>query len=36
MKTKPVMFTQSQLVGNVEADYHPGDKPCCKETGVAR
>jgi acyl-homoserine-lactone acylase len=25
MKTKPVLFTQSQLAGNVEADYHPGD-----------
>jgi acyl-homoserine-lactone acylase len=24
MKTKPVLFTQSQLAGNVEADYHPG------------
>jgi len=26
MKTKPVLFTQDQLTGNVEADYHPGDK----------
>jgi len=26
MKTKPVLFTQSQLNGNVEADYHPGDR----------
>jgi acyl-homoserine-lactone acylase len=26
MKTKPVLFTQSQLAGNVEADYHPGEK----------
>jgi penicillin amidase/acyl-homoserine-lactone acylase len=26
MKTKPVLFTQSQLAGNVEADYHPGKK----------
>jgi penicillin amidase/acyl-homoserine-lactone acylase len=26
MKTKPVLFTQSQLEGNVEADYHPGDR----------
>jgi acyl-homoserine-lactone acylase len=25
MRTKPVLFTQSQLAGNVEADYHPGD-----------
>ena len=25
MKTKPVLFTQSQLNGNVEADYHPGN-----------
>ena len=25
MKTKPVLFNQSQLAGNVEADYHPGD-----------
>jgi acyl-homoserine-lactone acylase len=24
MKTKPVLFTQSQLAGNVEADYRPG------------
>ena len=24
MKTKPVLFTQSQLNGNVEADYQPG------------
>jgi acyl-homoserine-lactone acylase len=26
MKTKPVLFTQRQLAGNVEADYHPGDR----------
>jgi len=26
MKTKPVLFTQSQLDGNVEADYQPGNK----------
>jgi acyl-homoserine-lactone acylase len=26
MKTKPVLFTQSQLAGNVEADYQPGDR----------
>jgi len=26
MKTKPVLFTQSELNGNVEADYHPGDR----------
>jgi acyl-homoserine-lactone acylase len=26
MKTKPVLFTESQLAGNVEADYHPGDR----------
>jgi penicillin amidase/acyl-homoserine-lactone acylase len=26
MKTKPVLFTMSQLEGNVEADYHPGDQ----------
>jgi len=26
MKTKPVLFTQSQLAGNVEADYPPGDR----------
>jgi acyl-homoserine-lactone acylase len=26
MKTKPVLFTQSQLAGNTEADYRPGDK----------
>jgi penicillin amidase/acyl-homoserine-lactone acylase len=26
MKTKPVLFTMSQLAGNVEADYHPGDR----------
>jgi acyl-homoserine-lactone acylase len=25
MKTKPVLFTQSQLAGNVEADYRPGN-----------
>ena len=25
MKTKPVLFWQSQLAGNVEADYHPGE-----------
>lgn len=25
MKTKPVMFTQSQLAGHIEADYHPGE-----------
>jgi acyl-homoserine-lactone acylase len=26
MSTKPVLFTQRQLAGNVEADYHPGDR----------
>jgi acyl-homoserine-lactone acylase len=26
MKTKPVLFTQSQLAGNVEADYQPGSR----------
>jgi penicillin amidase/acyl-homoserine-lactone acylase len=26
MKTKPVLFTASELAGNVEADYHPGDR----------
>jgi len=26
MKTKPVLFTESQLAGNVEADYQPGDR----------
>ena len=26
MKTKPVLFTAAQLAGNVEADYHPGDR----------
>jgi acyl-homoserine-lactone acylase len=26
MKTKPVLFNQSQLAGNTEADYHPGDR----------
>jgi acyl-homoserine-lactone acylase len=26
MKTKPVLFTEGQLAGNVEADYHPGDR----------
>jgi acyl-homoserine-lactone acylase len=26
MKTKPVLFTQAQLAGNVEADYTPGDR----------
>ena len=25
MKTKPVLFTQGQLAGNVEADYRPGE-----------
>jgi acyl-homoserine-lactone acylase len=25
MRTKPVLFTQSQLAGNIEADYAPGD-----------
>ena len=25
MKTKPVLFTQSQLAGNTEADYRPGE-----------
>jgi hypothetical protein len=24
MKTKPVLFTQAQLAGNIEADYEPG------------
>jgi penicillin amidase/acyl-homoserine-lactone acylase len=26
MKTKPVLFTQAQLAGHVEADYRPGDR----------
>ena len=26
MKTKPVLFTQTQLAGNVEADYQPGER----------
>jgi penicillin amidase/acyl-homoserine-lactone acylase len=26
MKAKPVLFTPSQLAGNVEADYHPGER----------
>jgi acyl-homoserine-lactone acylase len=26
MKTKPVWFTQSQLAGNIEADYAPGER----------
>jgi penicillin amidase/acyl-homoserine-lactone acylase len=26
MKTKPVLFTETQLAGNVEADYHPGER----------
>src|SRR5258708_15960996 len=26
MSTKPVLFTQSQLAGNVESDYNPGDR----------
>jgi len=26
MRTKPVLFTQSQLAGNTEADYRPGKK----------
>ncbi len=26
MKTKPVLFTAAELAGNVEADYHPGDR----------
>ena len=31
MRTKPVLFTQSQLAGNVEADYQPGNKcPTCR------
>ncbi|HEX3914345.1 MAG TPA: acylase [Steroidobacteraceae bacterium] len=30
MKTKPVLFTQSQLAGNVEADYRPGDREKAK------
>ncbi len=25
MRTKPVLFTQSQLAGNIEADYRPGN-----------
>ena len=25
MKTKPVLFNENELAGNVEADYHPGD-----------
>jgi len=26
MKTKPVLFTQAQLAGHIEADYRPGDR----------
>ena len=26
MKTKPVLFTQAQLAGHLEADYRPGDR----------
>ena len=26
MKTKPVLFSQSELAGNTEADYHPGER----------
>jgi penicillin amidase/acyl-homoserine-lactone acylase len=27
MKTKPVLFTQEQLQGNIEAEYQPGQRP---------
>jgi len=26
MKTKPVLFTQAQLAGHIEADYRPGER----------
>jgi acyl-homoserine-lactone acylase len=26
MKTKPVLFTQAELAGHVEADYRPGGR----------
>ena len=26
MKTKPVLFTEAQLAGQIEADYRPGDR----------
>jgi len=35
MKTKPVLFTQAQLAGHLEADYRPGDREKAK-TGAAR
>ena len=27
MKTKPVLFTEAQLAGHIEADYAPGQRP---------
>jgi len=26
MKTKPVLFTEEQLKGHIEADYRPGEE----------
>jgi len=26
MQLKPVLFTEAQLAGNIEADYRPGEK----------
>jgi hypothetical protein len=26
MKTKPVLFSQAQLAGHIEADYRPGER----------
>ncbi|HWX53075.1 MAG TPA: acylase [Verrucomicrobiae bacterium] len=30
MKTKPVLFTQAQLAGHIEADYRPGEREASK------
>jgi penicillin amidase/acyl-homoserine-lactone acylase len=30
MKTKPVLFTQAQLAGHIEADYRPGERQTAK------
>jgi len=34
MKTKPVLFTQAQLAGHLEADYRPGDREKAASTAA--
>jgi acyl-homoserine-lactone acylase len=36
MKTKPVLFTQGELAGHVEADYRPGDRERAASSQASR